>query len=185
MAGPVGTPAEGAVEPKGLRSANGHPKGIPADGTIGFYDEVPVFFIVTVAIIIFFLSAMNAYNNIPEEREEIAHLEDVQEFLASVRHSPLLTHDGQPGMFESSKIMRLNIDNLTRSFNFPGGVYLRIEIIDLGNYSVSYEKNITNTDSPMNLRAINKHHSVLTSPISIWVNDEQVHPGQLKVEMWK
>ena len=63
------------------------------NGTIGFYDEVPVFFIVTIAIIIFFLSAMNAYDNISEEREDISNLEDIQGFLASIRHSSLLTYN--------------------------------------------------------------------------------------------
>ena len=81
--------------------------------------------------------------------------------------------------------MRLNIDNLSGSVTFPKDTFVRIEIIDLGNCSVRYDKNVTNIEDTELSYTVNKHHSVLTSPICIWVNNEQVHPGQLKVEMWR
>ena len=151
---------------------------------MGFYDEIPAFFIVTIAIVIFFISAANAYGNYNEQRKDISTLDDTQGFLQSVRASSILTHEGQAGLFDSSKVMRLNVDNFTRHISIAEGTLFRIQLLDLGNFSVRYNINVTNVDQFNNVDTAYDFHGVLTSPVSIWVNDEQVHPGQLKVEIW-
>ena len=155
------------------------------NGTIGFYDEIPAFFIITTALVIFFISALNAYNNYTQQREDILSLEDTQEFMEGIRTSPVLTHDGQPGIFDSSKIIRLNVDNITKRMKIPERTFFRVVITDLGNYFDKYDVNITNAVIIQDLVTVREYHNVITTPIAIWVSDEQVHPGQLKVEMWK
>ena len=152
--------------------------------TVGFYDEIPAFFIVTIAIVIFFISAANAYENYDEQRKDISTLDDTQGFLQSVRSSPLLTHEGQAGLFDSSKVMRLNAENVSSHISMSGGTFFSIRLLDLGNFSLRYDMNVTNADGSINGDTANSFHGVLTSPVSIWVNDEEVHPGQLKVEIW-
>jgi len=134
--------------------------------------------------VIFFISAANAYGNYDEQRKDISTLDDTQGFLQSVRTSSILTHEGQAGLFDSSKIMRLNADNVSRHISMPGGSFFSIRLLDLGNFSVSYDMNVTNIDQFDDGDTANNFHGVLTSPVSIWVNDEEVHPGQLKVEIW-
>ncbi len=154
-------------------------------GTVGFYDEMPAFFIVTIAILIFFASSLQAFANYGDRREDISHLEDVQEFLRSVRTSGLLTHQGQSGLFEAGKILRLNADNVTRRMNIPDAAFWRIVISDLGNYTLSFKTSVTDSYGEADPGTVVEYRGVLSSPVSIWVNDEEIHPGKLKVELWR
>jgi len=154
-------------------------------GTVGFYDEIPAFFIITTAVVIFFISALNAYDNYKLQREDLLTLEDTREFMEGIRTSPTLTHDGQPGIFESTKIERLDVDNITKRMKIPDYTFFRVLIIDLGSYYNKYNVNVTNAANALDLTTVNEYHNVITTTIAIWVSDEQVHPGQLKVEMWK
>ena len=154
-------------------------------GTVGFYDEIPAFFIITTAIVIFFISAMNAYDNYDQQREDILMLEDTHEFMEGIRTSPTLTHDGQPGIFEAKKILRLDVDNITKRMKIPEMTFFRVNITDLGDYFDKYNINVSNAANSIDLATVNEYHNVIITSIAIWVSDEQVHPGQLKVEMWK
>ncbi len=152
---------------------------------MGFYDEIPAFFIITTAVVIFFISALNAYDNYNEQREDILSVEDTQEFLEGIRNSPALTYDGQPGIFESRKILRLDIDNITKLMKIPEKTFFRISITDLGNYFEKYNLNLTNAVNFLDLVTVREYHNVIVTTVAIWVSDEQIHPGQLKIEMWK
>lgn len=154
-------------------------------GTLGFYDEMIVFFVVVLGLVLFFFTALRAYDDLSERSGDIGSLADVQRVTNSIRKSPLLTHDGQDGVFEADKVLRLNPDNLTREIGLPEGTFIRVEILDLSNYSVSYEGNVTNFDPTGDAWLVADHRSVLTTPVAIRVDDEQVHPGQLKVEVWR
>jgi len=105
--------------------------------------------------------------------------------MEGIRTSPTLTHDGQPGIFESTKIERLDVDNITKRMKIPDYTFFRVLIIDLGSYYNKYNVNVTNAANALDLTTVNEYHNVITTTIAIWVSDEQVHPGQLKVEMWK
>lgn len=154
-------------------------------GTIGFYDEMPALFMVSIALLIFFASTLNAFESYRGRREDVSHLLDVQEFLVGVRTSGSLTHMGQPGLFEAGKVLRLNRENVTGELNLPQGSFFRIMIFDLGNYTLKFDSNVTNARSAVDLASVTQYRGVLSSPVSIWVNDEEVHPAQLRVELWR
>ena len=67
----------------------------------------------------------------------------------------------------------------------PEDTFFRVGITDLGNYYDKYHVNITNAGNMLDNVTVLEYHTVITTPIAIWSSDEQVHPGQLKVEMWK
>jgi len=154
-------------------------------GIAGFYDEMIVLFVVVIALSIFFNAVLQAYDSYEQQRDVSGNYEVSSELLDNIRHADILTHDGKAGLFEGHKIKALNMDNFTSNFNTPTHNYFSMEIIDLGNSTVKYGTDLTNFDHDGPGATITEYRYVLTSPISIWINDEDIRPGQLKLEVWK
>lgn len=155
-------------------------------GVAGFYDEMIVFFVVLISVFIFFGTILQTWDSYGQRRDIVGNYESTWELLNNIHHSDLLTHEGEAGLFEGNKIKAINLDNFTRHFNNSiSSIYFELEIIDLSNSTTIFETNLTNHDSLGPEINIMAYRHVLTKPIAIWINDENIHPGQLRLEVWK
>jgi hypothetical protein len=147
----------------------------------GFFEEIPVLVIVTVAILIFFFGVVSAVVNHQELRGEIEFTRDAIEFTDAIKSYEGLLHNNQRGVFDANKIRALTPRAISEALH-PNYNY-RIQIVDLGDYPQKFNCDIRSAPmpSPYNPEAT----CVVISSINIWVSEEEIHPGRLIVTIWK
>jgi len=154
-----------------------------SDGIAGFYDEMVVFFVVVISLFIFFHSAIRVYENYGNQKDDIGDYGNSERIIKNIRNSPILTYNGRNGMFHYQKILTLNHENFTGYLNTAPFKHYNIELKDLSNSIEYYNLSITNAADQKDMNVL-EHRYVLTSPVNIWVDEEHIRPGQLKVEVW-
>lgn len=151
------------------------------EGIAGFFEDIPVLIVVTIATGIFLYSLVHAYVLYLDQFEYQRMHENALGLCKSVRSYEGLTHGSEEGVFLGEKLTSLNTEALQEDFNVTVlGFNFQISIIDTSDYSngANYTKSIGTSDLPVT----GNKYSVTTS-VLIKV-DETYHTAQLIVIIW-
>lgn len=151
------------------------------EGIAGFFEDIPVLIVVTIATGIFLGSLVHAYVNYLDQFEHRNMHDNVTDFSDAVRSYEGLVWEYEEGVFEGDKLISLNENTLQKDFNESTlGYHYRIAIIDTSDYpnSNDYSTSFGNLNPPMKA---NKY--TVTTSVLIKV-DEKLHAAQMIVTIW-
>lgn len=151
------------------------------EGIAGFFEDIPVLIVVTIATGIFLYSLVHAYVLYLDQFEEQRMHENAREFCGSIRSYDGLTYGSEEGIFLGDKLNSLTDEALQEDFNETVlGYDYQISIIDTSDYpiSVNFTKSFRTSMPPVK----GNKYSITTS-ILIKV-DETYHAAQLIVTIW-
>lgn len=151
------------------------------EGIAGFFEDIPVLIVVTIATGIFLYSLVHAYVLYLDQFEEQRMHENVREFYGSIRSYDGLTYVSEEGVFLGDKLTSLTDEELQEDFNETVlGYDYQVSIIDTSDYlnSANFTKSFKSSLPPVK----GNKYSITTS-ILIKV-DETYHAGQLIVTIW-
>jgi hypothetical protein len=151
------------------------------EGIAGFFEDIPVLIVVTIATGIFLYSLVHAYVIYLDQFEYQRMHENALDLCTSFRSYDGLIFGSDQGVFQGDKLISLSNEALQEDYNATVlGYDYQISIIDMSDYSNSanYTKSFKTSTPP----ARGDKYSVTTS-VLIKV-DETYHAAQLIVTIW-
>jgi hypothetical protein len=151
------------------------------EGIAGFFEDIPVLIVVTIATGIFLGSLVSAYVNYLDQFEYRNMRENVTDFSDALRSYGGFIYEYEEGVFEGDKLISVDERTLQEDFNESTlGYHYQVAIIDTSDYpnSNNYTISFGNSNPPMK---VNKY--TVTSSVLIKV-DEKFHAAQMIVTIW-
>jgi trans-2-enoyl-CoA reductase len=151
------------------------------EGIAGFFEDIPVLLVVTIATGIFLVSLVSAYVNYLDHMKDHNMHDNAADFSQALRGYDELIYDFQEGVFEGEKLISLEDENLQNDFNESTlGYHYQVAIIDTSDYpdSNNYTTSFGNLNPP-----VNENKYTVTTSILIKV-DERYHAAQMIVTIW-
>ena len=151
------------------------------EGIAGFFEDIPVLIVVTIATGIFLYSLIHAYVLYLDQLENQKMNENAMDLCKSIRSYDVLICNSQEGIFLSDKVISLTHESLQEDFNATElGYNYQISIIDTSDYldSINYTKTFKTSDPPTKGNRYSQTTSVLIKV------DENYHAAQLLVTIW-
>lgn len=155
--------------------------GKEEEGVAGFFEDIPVLIVVTIATGVFLYSLIHAYVLYLDQFESQKMNENAMDLCRSIRSYDGLIYKSQEGIFLGDKIKSLTPETLQEEFNVSRlGYHYQISIIDTSDYldSINYTKTFKTSDQPIKGNRYSQTTSVLIKV------DENYHAAQLIVTIW-
>jgi hypothetical protein len=147
----------------------------------GFFEDIPVLLVVTLATGLFLVSIVSAYVAYLDQFEDERMHDNAMELSESIRSYEGLTTGFKEGVFMGDKLNSMDTKLLSEDFNETVlGYHFQVVIIDCSDYLTSseYTTYFGNSNPPLK----GNRYTVTTS-VLIKV-DYEYHPGQLIVTIW-
>jgi hypothetical protein len=147
----------------------------------GFFEDIPVLLVVTIATGLFLFSLVHAYVTYLDQFEHERMHENAQELSEAIRGYEELTHDFREGVFNGDKLHSMDTTTFSQDFNETVlGYHFQVSIIDCSNYPTSsqYTTFFGNSHPPVK----GNRYSVTTSVLI--KEDNEYHASQLIVTIW-
>lgn len=151
------------------------------EGIAGFFEDIPVLLVVTIATGIFLYSLVHAYVLYLDQFEYQRMHENALDICSSVRSYDGLIYGSEEGIILDNKLTSMTNEAIQKDFNATVlGYNYQISIIDTSDYpnSANYTKSFRTSTPPVK----GNKYSVTTS-VLIKV-DEAYHAAQLIVTIW-
>ncbi|UCE73450.1 MAG: hypothetical protein JSV56_10520 [Methanomassiliicoccales archaeon] len=152
------------------------------EGIAGFFEDIPVLIVITIATGIFLFSLVHAYVAYLDQLEHQRMHENAQRFCKSIRSYSDIIYTSEEGVFLGEKITSLTIEALEEDFSTRElGYEYQVSIIDTSDYpnSVNYTRSYR-TSNPMHTAS---RYSVTTSVLI--KEDDCYHAAQLIITIWR
>jgi hypothetical protein len=151
------------------------------EGIAGFFEDIPVLIVVTIATGIFLGSLVSAYVSYLDQFEHRNMHNNALDFSDAIRSYEGLVHEHEEGVFEGEKLVSLDERALQEDFNESTlGYHYQVAIIDTSDYQNSNNYTTSFGDSNPPLKG-NKY--TVTTSVMIKV-DEKFHAAQMIVTIW-
>lgn len=151
------------------------------EGIAGFFEDIPVLIVVTIATGIFLVSIVSAYVNYLDHIEDQNMHDNATDFSNAIRSYEGLIYEYEEGVFEGDKLISLDERTLKEDFNESVlGYQYQVAIIDTSDYSNSnnYTTSFGNLNPP-----VKENKYTVTTSVLIKV-EENFHAAQMIVTIW-
>lgn len=157
------------------------------EGSTGFFEDIPTMILVILTVVMFFALAFSIVQTSFKDRTSTSLGEEVMDFMVQLRGYSGLTHNGVEGLYDAHKVRGLSLENVTKDLwsNYDLENYeFSIAVLDVSGYHFNCSRSIT-TDQYNSTHYLEVGRAVVTTGVSIWVSDEEIHAARMEVAIWK